>query len=193
MTGSKAREGGVTSVADAFAEFTSDLARDKPEAVAAIAEARNGFEGWLKVEFYAWLRRRYDLGTSDVGMEYLLHKGSSTNTEKRCDLWVRGPTVGSWHFIELKVPFANTNRGKMLRFGGTDLWHMMNIDGVAEGAASGNAILVGVDFDEREWKRSRAIVLQAAGVAVDRVPSRTGVIGTALRWDVWSHDYGTGR
>lgn len=35
----KTRGGGVTSVANAFAEFADDLARD------AIAEARNGFEG----------------------------------------------------------------------------------------------------------------------------------------------------
>lgn len=176
----------VSNIPEAFEAFARELEKRKRD-VALIAEARNGFEGWLKAEWYRWLRERHELSLDDIGMEYRLNKGARGHYEKRCDPWIRASDDDRWHFVELKVPFANGNKGKMLRFGGDDLWHMMNIAAEREGAASGGAILVGVHFTGDEWVDGRRLVRRAAGLDADAEPERHGVICGTLHRDVWTH------
>jgi hypothetical protein len=179
----------VKSIADAFKEFATSLERDRADVVKAIGLFKNGFEGWLKLEFLMWLSKTNDLeiGT-DVGIEYRVKLDpAGYEVWKQCDLWVRA-SEATYHYVELKAPFANGNSGKMLMSAGYDFWYMSRLRHTEEQVNTGNAIVVGVRFDDDAWERARSTVRAAAGLSnlEEPVPGR---IGTNIRYDVWTKTY----
>ena len=191
---------GIASVAEAFEEFVDErLAR--PEQVARvkrIAEAGHGFEGWLKFEFYVWLIEKHQLAPGpkrDVGMEYsaaIDHRRFKGDiVSKRCDLWVRDADSKreGFHYIELKAPFFEWNRGKVLDSAGKDFGFMSKLCAGWERAVTGSAIVFGVGFNDEKWVEAREIIRRSAGVEAGEPPTGEGVIDQAIRWDVWTTSY----
>jgi hypothetical protein len=129
---------GIRDVAVEFEAFTLSLSAERQELIESIASLNNGFEGWLKLEFYFWLIKHKKLRTSeldnepDVGMEYKValdqRHALMDRTTKQCDLWVRDSENAGYHFIELKVPFANNNKGKMFQSAADDFWYMSDCE-----------------------------------------------------------------
>jgi len=154
---------GIKDVAVEFAAFVDDLCTERADLIDSIAALNNGFEGWLKLEFYFWLiknrklRAAIDDGSNDrdVGMEYKValdqrHAAMDRKT-KQCDLWVRNHDENGFHFIELKAPFFNGNRGKMIRSAADDLWYMSRLTGAHEQVVTGSTIAVGIRFTGEQW------------------------------------------
>ncbi|PTQ70307.1 hypothetical protein [Pseudomonas sp. GV071] len=149
---------GIKDVAVEFEAFIASLSTEREELIEYIAALNNGFEGWLKLEFYFWLikNRKLRAATSDadVGLEYKValdqrHAGIDRET-KQCDLWVRNNESG-FHFIELKAPFFNSNKGKVLLSAAHDLWYMSRLTGTYEQVATGSTIAVGIGFTAEDW------------------------------------------
>lgn len=114
---------GIDNVGAAFKAFMGSISHERK---AIISTLNNGFEGWLKLEFYTWLIQAYDLDYTaahyhdrDAGMEYTIDLdqrfAAIDRTTKQCDLWVRDGETSKYHYIELKAPFANTNQGKLIQ------------------------------------------------------------------------------
>lgn len=154
---------GIKDVAVEFATFVDSLNADRAELIDSIAALNNGFEGWLKLEFYFWLIKTRKLRAAiddraddrDVGMEYKValdqrHAAMDRET-KQCDLWVRNHDENGFHFIELKAPFFNSNYGKMIRSAADDLWYMSRLTGAYEQVVTGSTIAVGIRFTAEQW------------------------------------------
>ncbi len=67
---------GIDNVGAAFKAFMGSISHERK---AIISTLNNGFEGWLKLEFYTWLIQAYDLDYTaahyhdrDAGMEYTI-------------------------------------------------------------------------------------------------------------------------
>ncbi|MFI5297582.1 MAG: hypothetical protein ACHREM_05740 [Polyangiales bacterium] len=161
-----------------------------------LSDTQNGFEGWLKLEFLMWLSDRRSVAVggpgADVGLEYKARLDGRSDSDgdewKQCDMWIRAPD-GLFHYIEFKTPFANGNAGKMLRGAGADYWYMRRLRAGYEQAATGSAIVLGVGFDEKRWTTAREHVRGAAGIEPNSPPNRTGLLGKAIRYDVWTYEY----
>ncbi len=183
----------VPTIADAFDEFTRCLTAARPNRIDLIGDLDNGFEGWLKLEFFAWLVEHYQCVPGvDVGLEYkvrLDQRRAVDKIVKCCDLWVRGPTPERVHYVELKAPFANTNAGKVLTSAADDFWYMGRLRARFEAAATGNIIVLGVGFDERSWRRGRESIRARAQLCQEYEVTRSGELSSRVRWDVWTHDY----
>lgn len=105
---------GVKDIAAEFEAFTHALSTERNELIDYITSLHNGFEGWLKLEFYFWLVKNRKLRAArtdqehDVGMEYKValdqRYGEMDRQTKQCDLWVRDQKSDGYHFIELKAP-----------------------------------------------------------------------------------------
>jgi hypothetical protein len=95
------------------------------------------------------------------------------------------------HYVELKAPFANLNEIKVLTSLGNDFWHMARIRKASERAASGNAVVLGVGFDEERWRDCINRVRHYADLPVDTVQSGEGVLGRegVVRWCVLTKTY----
>lgn len=191
---------GIADVATEFEAFMKSWEDERADLPSAIGALANGFEGWLKFEFYLWLIRERGLRGpsdehwSDVGVEYkvaLDQRWAGTNHKtKQCDLWIRDRDEARYHFIELKVPFCNANQGKMFKRAGNDFRYMSRLRTQAEGAATGSVIIVGVNFDQERWNRHLQGVEACAGG--HRHTTRAGgeVSGaTGLRWAVLTTHY----
>lgn len=77
----------------------------------------------------------------------------------------------------------------MLTGAGSDLWYVTHVRARSELAATGNAVVVGVGFDDAHWETARSIVRRAAGLAADFEVDATGRLADDARWDVWTHHY----
>ncbi len=148
---------GITHVASAFKAFLTDLQARRAVDLPELSRLRNGFEGWLKIELYLWLIERYGLqATADVGLEYKVwldqRRAQMDRKTKQCDLWVRDAEGRGFHYIELKVPFANNNQGKLFLSASDDFWYMSRLLAADQSAATGSAILLGVGFAEQDWR-----------------------------------------
>jgi len=151
---------GISYVAHTFLAFLTDLKSRRAPSLSELSRLRNGFEGWLKIELYLWLIERYGLRAGDdVGVEYKVwldqRRGQMDRATKQCDLWVRDAEApGYYHYIELKVPFANYNQGKLFLSASDDFWYMSRLLAGDQSAATGSAILLGAGFDEHAWRRA---------------------------------------
>jgi hypothetical protein len=201
---------GIFSVAHEFKSFADYLGKEFPEKVESIGETDNGVEGWLKIEFFLWLTNYRkekllprDDEDRDVGLEYdvLLDQRQRHPVKretKRCDLYIRDSSrASSFHYVELKVPFANQNRGKVLASAACDFWYMKRIRRACEQPSSGNVIVFGVGFDdEAEWERCMQS-LQKESDSVNEAVLAEGpsVLGSKrnLRWCVLTFAYPPGR
>ncbi|SUD39228.1 hypothetical protein OEG79_06380 [Pseudomonas sp. Z8(2022)] len=189
---------GIIHVADTFAAFLDDLQTRRAPALYQLSKLRNGFEGWLKIELYLWLTERYQLQPqTDVGVEYKVwldqRRGQMDRETKQCDLWVRDAAGHGYHYIELKVPFANNNRGKLFLSASDDFWYMSRLLAVDQSAASGSAILVGAGFDEHDWTRAIDEAVAYAGNDPAMVQLRVGSLkleeAPTLQWAVMTKRY----
>lgn len=154
---------GIKDVATEFEAFTRALSVERHELIESIGSLNNGFEGWLKLEFYFWLIKNRQLRASrtddehDIGMEYKValdqRHAAMDRQAKQCDLWMRDHDGGGYHFVELKAPFANTNQGKVMQSAADDLWYMSRLKAGSEKVVSGSSILLGVGFDESGWNQ----------------------------------------
>jgi len=195
---------GVDNIADEFRMFAGWLTTDRPRELERIEQLANGFEGWIKLEFFFWLtsyrspllNARAAAGIdADVGLEYTLRldkRFRDIAPTKQCDLWVRssaGPSL--FHYVELKAPFLNQNTGKVLDSAANDFWHMSRIRRSYEQAASGNAVVLGVGFDTANWERGLDRVRAQACLPEDAQMAGEGVLGRAglIRWCVLSKTY----
>jgi hypothetical protein len=167
---------GITDVATEFGRFAQSLRR-RVGLVDCIGSLNNGFEGWVKIEFFFWLLTKRKLRAakqeagSDVWLEYKVrldrrHRGVSREV-KHCDLWIRDQTESGFHYVELKAPFDNGNRNKVLASAAYDLWHMSRLRSSYEKAVSGNAIVLGVGFSPNSWKKGLELVRKEAGLEDD--------------------------
>lgn len=199
---------GIESVAHEFRRFTEWLDKARPETLHHLERLSNGFEGWIKIEFLLWLTAyrttplalslHVEDGEGDVGAEYNLvldkrYRGmDKQRPTKRCDLWIRDAHTPSFHYIELKAPFANTNRGKVIDSAADDFWCMSRLRRSYENAVSGNAIVLGVRFTEDEWRKSLDQLLTRAECNYME-PADEDVMGPQnhIRWCVFTHRYDT--
>jgi hypothetical protein len=103
---------GINDINVAFAKFASELETTRGEALKRIAVCGNGFEGWLKFEFFMWLCNSGLAPHEHVGLEYkvALNAVSTLGPSKQCDLWVLADTADRYHYVEIKAPFANKTR-----------------------------------------------------------------------------------
>ncbi|MEB0041487.1 MULTISPECIES: hypothetical protein [unclassified Pseudomonas] len=192
---------GIDNVATAFRDFLQSWEKEHiclPSSIGALA---NGFEGWLKFEFYFWLVRArglsgpHDGWMGDVGVEYKValdqRWAEMDIVTKQCDLWVRDQDEKRFHFIELKAPFANSNQGKMFESAAKDYWYMTRLKALAEKAATGSVIIFGVNFlDVAGWESHLERVEEYAG----NVEHSSKVFGEVpgvqgLRWAVLTMHY----
>lgn len=184
---------GIESVGLSFQEFARWFSRSRGSYGPVLAGLCNGFEGWLKIEFYRWLVTERGLAANvDVLLEpkvKLDQRARPGRDEKSCDMKILTADGRRFHFVELKAPFANFNSGKVLKGAGRDLWYVKHLRAKAERAATGSAVVVGVGFDEEHWNRGRATLRQAAFVPADFEVADTGRLAGGLRWDVWTHAY----
>lgn len=185
---------GIESVANSFGEFMREL--DEGPRAAQLARLQNGFEGWLKVEFLLWLTRPDRAGlvlNDDVGVEYKFTMETEVGTDlrrKQCDLWIRSSNLARYHYVELKAPFANSNRGKVIDSAAFDLRCLMQMHSKHEQAASGAAVIVGSRFSEPDWAYLLARLASGAGIDLAQLQvSPAGVSQCGLRWVVWTHHF----
>lgn len=189
---------GIRDVSSTFQEFAQHIRDNRSDAINCIANLDNGFEGWLKLEMYFWLVRTKHLHPcEDSGLEYKAtldrRYAEMDRVTKQCDLWIRdSERTDAFHYIEIKTPFANTNRGKVLRSLAYDFWYMSRIRASYEQAASGNAIVLGVGFDDEEWRRGLEGVRYHAGLPEDAEAVGEGQIDSdgRIRWQVLTKRYG---
>ncbi|MBW7900910.1 MAG: hypothetical protein H3C26_05510 [Rhodocyclaceae bacterium] len=169
-----------------------------------LMEIENGFEGWLKLEFYFWLIKRYNLSRSkdEIGMEWktqLNKKASDYKKTKQCDLWVcdiNNPDDERYHYIEIKAPFNNDNRGKMLHgdnlSASSDLWYISRIEAgkkALQYPLSGSVIILGVGFDATEWKEAVKDIKKYANIPLREKLIEEDKRHEKIRWAVLTHDY----
>lgn len=153
---------GISCVATEFEKFLDSWQRERKHLPPAITSLYNGFESWLKFEFYFWLidqrglRGPSETEWGDVGVEYKValdqRRLDIKRPRKQCDLWRRDIDESRFHYVELKAPFANSNQGKLFRSAENDLWCMSRIKAGQERPASGSVVILGVNFKEKEWK-----------------------------------------
>jgi hypothetical protein len=179
-------------VEGAFSGFCDWLATERKEELALVMLLQHGFEGWMRFEFATWLRSTYHLSSESLGLEYKVGLDQRSTRGKpawkQCDLWFTAGD-GRYHYCELKAPLANKNRGKVLRGAGEDFWYMAHLRANAERAASGNAIVVGIDFADAEWQEAQQTARSASGLPEHVAPTGSGRIGKRVRWDVWTKVY----
>lgn len=184
---------GLESVGDAFSRFAAELQCKREPVIARIAQLTNGFEGWLKIEFLLWLVEQGLELNKGVGVEHRAkidaQHAEMGRQEKLCDLWLASTSLDRYHYVELKAPFANRNQGKVLRSAGHDLWYVSRLEATYEKAATGNAIVVGVGFDEPAWRQAEAQVTVAAACGA---PGHSGELCPSVWWSVWTHRYDAG-
>lgn len=191
---------GIADVATEFEAFMKSWENERDYLPSSIGALANGFEGWLKFEFYLWLIRKHGLRGpseehySDVGVEYkvaLDQRWSAMDCKtKQCDLWIRDQDETRYHFIELKVPFCNTNKGKMFASASNDFWYMSRLKAQAEKAATGSVIIVGVNFEQAQWEEQVATVETSAGDLRHTTRAGGEVCGAqGLRWAVLTTHY----
>jgi hypothetical protein len=188
-----ASEPGIRDVAQAFQSFVADLELTNQGRSTLLETLSNGYEGWLKIEFLAWLVTQGLSVNESVGVEYkvaLRQQHSKMDVlEKHCDLWIRA--VGAlprWHYVELKTPFAGRNGEKLLQSSGYDLWYISRIARV-EQPASASVIVLGNGFDELSWKRAESSVERAFGGVAPVSQKLAGQLGK-MHWTVWTKWFG---
>lgn len=192
----------IDNIHDKFAAFSDYLRRDRTTDTAQIAKLQNGFEGWLKLEFYFWLIRECKLRPAtetdtngDIGLEYGVSLDGRTCKEtrltKQCDLWVRATKLPTYHYVELKAPFAKWNKRKVLTSAGYDFWYMSRLRHRYEQVATGNAIVLGVGFSEESWKEGILLVQKSAGIPEDVETVKEGFIdrNRTVRWCILTRQY----
>lgn len=191
---------GIQDVAAAFGEFMQSWQQERNYLPSAVSALGNGFEGWLKFEFYFWLIRArglrgpHDGWLGDVGVEYKValdqRWAQMDIATKQCDLWVRDHDEKRFHFIELKAPFANNNQGKLFESAAKDYWYMTRLKAQAEKVATGSVIILGVNFDEARWEAHLQGVEEYAGY-VEHSSKAAGVVPgvQGLRWAVLTMQY----
>ena len=199
---------GIDNVGAAFKAFMGSISHERK---AIISTLNNGFEGWLKLEFYTWLIQAYDLDYTaahyhdrDAGMEYTIDLdqrfAAIDRTTKQCDLWVRDGETSKYHYIELKAPFANTNQGKLMQSAADDYWYMSRLKASTELVATGSAIVFGVGFSDNanvaaaqnthvdSWQKHIDYVRSYSGLSTELTHSDESE-HKAIKWAVLTHRY----
>lgn len=191
---------GIDNVATAFRDFMQSWSEERAYLPSSISALANGFEGWLKFEFYFWLIRKHGLRgphdgwMGDVGVEYKValdqRWAEMDILTKQCDLWVRDHDEQRFHFVELKAPFANGNQGKMFESAAKDYWYMTRLKAQAEKAATGSVIIFGVNFDQVRWEHHLQRVEEYAGFVEysSKVTGEVPGVG-GLRWAILTMHY----
>lgn len=181
---------GISDVGIEFERFAKSLGHRRKDLFSRIGSLRNGFEGWVKLEFFFWLVGEYGLriptpeqdwneNSADIGLEYKVRLDQRWNDRevKHCDLWIRDDQQKpGFHYVELKAPFANANMNKMLTSAASDFWCMSRIRKSYEQAVSGNAIVLGVGFNDDTWVQGIDRVRTESGVPEEMQESRSGVL-----------------
>ena len=192
---------GVKDIAAEFEAFTLALSAERSELIDYITSLHNGFEGWLKLEFYFWLIKNRKLRASlsdkehDIGMEYKIslvqRYGAMDRQTKQCDLWVRDHKTNGYHFIELKAPFANTNRNKVLQSAADDFWYMSRLTEKFESVVTGSTIALGIRFGAEEWAAHIDKVKAYSKVPSKVLTVQLGSLGnhTQAQWAVLTTRY----
>lgn len=194
---------GIYNVTATFQSFLNDLSIRRAADLQRLSQLKNGFEGWLKIEFYLWLIAQYELepDNEDIGLEYKVwldqRRRQMDRDTKQCDLWVREANGRGFHYIELKVPFANTNQGKMMLSASDDFWYMSRLLASNQSVATGSSILLGVGFTDERWRRAIDEAVEYAGNEPDCVQTEVGCLTLEaelpLRWAVMTKTYLQGR
>lgn len=197
---------GIKSVAQEFRDFTDWLCKNRADTMVRLQNLPNGFEGWMKIEFFMWLTsyRKPNLtaespftpcNDADVGLEYKVKLDSrfsdvERGSVKQCDLWIGSERPNLFHYVELKAPFANSNKGKMLKAAGDDFWYMSRIRKTHEHAASGNAIVFGVRFDPGAWDEALRTISFLGGIP-DEAEMHKGEMPEfeKFRWCIFTKTY----
>lgn len=188
---------GIDNVGVAFKAFMSSIGTEQKEIISTL---NNGFEGWLKIEFYTWLIRENDLNYTaehyhdrDAGMEYTIALDqrftANDRTTKQCDLWVRNGQTINYHYIELKAPFANTNQGKLMQSAADDFWYMSRLKASTERAATGSAIVLGVGFSDEQWQKHIEYIGSYSGLSFELTQCDKTNEAEAINWAVLTHQY----
>lgn len=185
---------GIKDVAIEFEAFTRSLSDERQGLIESISSLNNGFEGWLKLEFYFWLIKNRGLRAlrtdeeHDIGMEYKValdqrHTAMDRQT-KQCDLWIRDHDGSGYHFVELKAPFANANQGKLMQSAADDLWYMSRLKAGSEKVVSGSSILLGVGFDTESWSQHIDYLSTYSGKPVGNLSVQSGALDEQghIRW-----------
>ena len=185
---------GIVNVADTFGEFILDLRLKRPEVLVHMSSLCNGFEGWLKFEFYFWLLTHKNLKpeNEDIGLEYKLEIKDSYYKTKQCDLWVRDSQDNNkFHYIELKLVFSNGNTTKMFQQATDDAWYMAKIRTTEPQAPkTGNCIVLSINLTEDSWNRGLANIQNRYNLP-DMQQVREQPIDTngIIRWAVFTQIY----
>lgn len=190
---------GIHNVTATFKDFLEDLSIRRAADLQRLSQLKNGFEGWLKIELYLWLIAQYELepDNEDIGVEYKVwldqRRWQMDRDTKQCDLWVREANGCGFHYIELKVPFANTNQGKMMLSASDDFWYMSRLLAANQSVSTGSSILLGVGFTDERWRRAIGEAVEYAGNEPDSVQTEVGSLTLEaelpLRWAVMTKTY----
>ncbi len=172
-----------------FRDFTAWLGEARGGDLRLFEHAANGFEQWLRAEFWLFLLRN-GIDHREVGMEYRAELDEEARSligerQKRVDLWVRANGhEEKYHYAELKVVFPNKNANKMFASAGRDLWSLRHLHENQQ-AASVSAVVVGPCIDDALWEDGARVVIREAEVEAVSTEFRRGTVGP-LRWGVWT-------
>jgi hypothetical protein len=179
----------ISNLAESFEAFMAWLSANRAEELAALEHTVNGFEHWLRLEFWVWLLGE-GIPQDEVGLEYraeLDEKGASLrpDKQKRIDLWVRAQSNKErYHYVEFKVVFPNANAGKMFRQAASDLWYLRHLD-KSQLVASVSVVVIGRSVGDFVWERGRKAIVKGAELPAEAQPTRSDSTN-AIRWDVWT-------
>lgn len=179
----------INTIAESFEAFMKWLEASRPEELAALAHTINGFEQWLRLEFWVWLLGQ-GIPYDEVGLEYraeLDDEGAlrRPDKQKRIDLWVRAEgRKERYHYVEFKVVFPNANAGRMFRLAASDLWYLKHLD-KSQIAASTSIIVIGRQVSDAIWEQGRKAIVKGAELSSGTTPTRSDATNP-IRWDVWT-------
>lgn len=147
-----------TNTAEAFTAFIEYLKDKRRPYLEGLSSLNNGFEGWLKIEFYLWLKQTYALPDEEyIGMECKIrlkvkNPDGHDKKKKQIDLWVWDEAGQGYHYVELKVPFCNQNKSKMFASAALDLSYMHYLYKRDSVRLTSSVIVMGVGFGKTEWE-----------------------------------------
>jgi len=139
--------------------FLKDLQKKRTKEIRALRNIENGFEAWIKIQFFAYCLETLRIPASEIGMEYKAKLKKSRKYsigEKQIDIRVTN-NKRKYHYIELKVAFQKWNPGKQLQSWVNDFEALSGIkqrqpENVKADADEVASVVFGIGYKNDEWQ-----------------------------------------
>lgn len=199
---------GIDNVGAAFKAFMGSISHERK---AIIATLNNGFEGWLKLEFYTWLIQAHDLDYTaahyhdrDAGMEYTIDLDQRFAGVCLDWYWQRGLSAQCSDICLSHHPEPTRHIvwlcDLLRQSAADDYWYMSRLKASTELVATGSAIVFGVGFSDNanvaaaqntqvdSWQKHIDYVRSYSGLSTELTLSDESE-HKAIKWAVLTHRY----